>query len=277
VTWRPNRWGAAVLGLLLMPSGFLYVARWRVALLYVVAAITLATTALCVRAVWMVPFIGTALALSSSAHSYVLAARYDRQHRPWYSHWYSIVAVFGGAFAAVVVTRMYFVEPFRSPSGSMEPTIHVGATMLVTKIGFGTRQAYGLTIATGRPSTELHRGELVVFVSPRDPSVVFVKRIVGLPGDKVAYSNKRLSINGKAAWASQRPIDDVHLEVVEALDGATFRTAIDGARPAEDFELKVEDGTYFVLGDNRDASFDSRGFGSVRETLLIGRVKYLLQ
>jgi len=189
----------------------------------------------------------------------------------------------------VLLLRSFLVEPFRIPSGSMMPTLLVGDFILVNKFAYGLRWPVLNTkfFELGEPQ----RGDVVVFRFPEDPSVDYIKRVVGVPGDEIAYRNKTLYINGVPA--PQAPVGtytgigsgvgmtgvDVRLET---LDGVEHRVLVDPRKP--DFQcrpvsydlayggtLKVPEGSYFVMGDNRDNSNDGRCWGFVPDGNLVGK------
>jgi len=181
-------------------------------------------------------------------------------------------------FVIVLLLRSFLVEPFRIPSGSMIPTLLVGDFILVNKYTYGLRVPVLNTkfIPIGSP----RRGDVVVFRYPEDPSTPFIKRIVGLPGDTIAYRNKRVSVNG-APLAYESLGDFVGMKSAAVHTGAELHTEALGETrhqilvtpqaPTFDGEYRVPDGHYFVLGDNRDNSRDSRYWGFVPDANLIGR------
>ena len=176
----------------------------------------------------------------------------------------------------VLVVRSFIVEPFRIPSGSMLPTLEAGDFILVNKFGYGLRLPviHDLIVPLGDPGL----GDVVVFRYPVDPGQDYIKRIVGLPGDTIAYSGKRLSINGEPVpierlgeWGPdaafnlfrERLGDDWH-EMIEHRDstGRGFRFTVPAAH-------------YFVMGDNRDRSSDSRFWGPVPRDHLVGEAFFI--
>lgn len=178
----------------------------------------------------------------------------------------------------VLILRSFLFEPFRIPSGSMLPTLLVGDFILVSKSSYGVRLPVinRKILDTGKPE----RGDVAVFRYPKDPSLDYIKRIVGLPGDKIGYVNKKLSINGvPISLGEPKPYlapgdtkpDGAQLRLTEKFDEvghdiliAPYRTGVGG-------EITVPQGHYFVMGDNRDNSNDSRSWGFVPEENLVGK------
>ncbi len=202
--------------------------------------------------------------------------------RPWpveLSH------AFFPVFLIVLVFRSFFFEPFRIPSGSMLPTLEIGDFILVKKFSYGLRLPM-LRLKfweTGEPG----RGDVVVFRFPSDPSQNYIKRLVGLPGDYVAYEDSRLFINGDEIEAVN--FDPGEGNYSASLDGSSgwsyARESLDGvehqillhkgAHAYFDGEWKVPDGHYFMVGDNRDNSNDSRLWGFVPQANLVGRAGWI--
>lgn len=179
----------------------------------------------------------------------------------------------------VFVLRSFIVEPFRIPSGSMLPSLHIGDFILVSKFSYGTRlPVINKKVAdTGLPQ----RGDVVVFRFPRDESINYIKRVVGLPGDRIVYEGKKLYVNGQlmpqqeaGAYTVQQD-GEVMYEAsrhTEKLDAVTHDILLSpradqGPLPS----YTVPAGHYFVMGDNRDHSNDSRYWGSVPEENLVGK------
>ncbi|RKZ35081.1 MAG: signal peptidase I [Gammaproteobacteria bacterium] len=181
-------------------------------------------------------------------------------------------------FLIVLLLRSFLVEPFRIPSGSMMPTLLIGDFILVNKYTYGIRLPImdKKIIEIGRPE----RGDVVVFRFPEDPTIPFIKRIVGLPGDRISYYNKTLYINGEPApqekmgtytgYGSGSNMTGTSLRA-EYLDDAPHVMLVQGGQPGVEGEIVVPEENYFVLGDNRDNSRDSRYWGTVPDDHLIGR------
>lgn len=182
----------------------------------------------------------------------------------------------------VFVLRSFIAEPFRIPSGSMLPTLHIGDFILVNKFSYGLRLPilHEKVIDVGDPQ----RGDVVVFRYPRDEQTNFIKRLIGLPGDRIEYRNKRLTINGTL-------VDVEHLGQFSGLDagepglladmleeylqGEQHKILWDEGGFNAMFEFTVPPGEYFVMGDNRDHSNDSRYWGFVEDRLLVGKAFFI--
>ena len=172
----------------------------------------------------------------------------------------------------VLLLRGFVAEPFRIPSGSMLPTLESGDFILVNKFAYGIRPPVWNRKIIDIADPE--RGDVIVFRYPENPSIDYIKRVVGVPGDKIAYYNKVLYINGKRI--EQEPLG-VYQEgfpnlkrFKERLDDAEHDILINVMYPAGDFVETVPENSYFVLGDNRDNSRDSRFWGFVPDENLVG-------
>lgn len=179
---------------------------------------------------------------------------------------------------AVLLLRSFLVEPFRIPSNSMMPTLLTGDFILVNKYAYGIRLPVlnSKVVEMGEPE----RGDVVVFRYPKDTSVDYIKRVVGLPGDRVGYYNKIIYINGEPV--GQVPAG-VYIGVGSgiSMSGASERQEQLGRvlhdilvmprTPGLEGEYVVGENEYFVMGDNRDNSNDSRYWGPVPESNLVGK------
>jgi len=182
----------------------------------------------------------------------------------------------------VFILRSFIVEPFRIPSGSMLPTLHLGDFILVNKAAYGLRLpiVYKKVIPTGSPD----RGDVMVFRFPENPKINFIKRVVGLPGDHVRVVGRALYINdqkieqtlldGNHQTNDRRPyISNRYLEELDEVNHDILLRR--GGRGSKGFDGVVPEGHYFVLGDNRDNSRDSRYWGFVPEENLVGRAFFI--
>jgi len=170
----------------------------------------------------------------------------------------------------VLVIRSFVFEPFRIPSGSMMPTLLEGDFIFVKKYSYGLRLPVTETkvIETGSPE----RGDVIVFRLPSDPSINYIKRVIGLPGDTVVYERHRLTINGEKVDLTRG--EDASWDVplfVEDLDGRVHDILVTNPEySTRDNTYRVPEGHYFVMGDNRDRSKDSRFIGAIPEEFLVG-------
>jgi signal peptidase I len=191
---------------------------------------------------------------------------------------------FGRSFFPVILLvlllRSFLAEPFRIPSGSMIPTLLIGDFILVNKFAYGLRDPvfHHKFVKLGEPK----RGDVVVFRYPLDPSKDFIKRVIGLPGDHIAYRDKQLTVNGEAmpltadgVYTAGGSMPGVVYRFQEELGPVKHRVLVNPARPAEDFEFEVPEGQYFMMGDNRDGSDDSRRWGTVPEGNLVGKAFFI--
>ncbi len=229
---------------------------------------------------------------------YVLGARRKEKSEPW---WVEYSKSFFPVILAVFLLRSFLVEPFKIPSGSMIPTLHVGDFILVNKFTYGIR----LPIISQK-IVELNnpqRGDVMVFHYPENPSIDYIKRVVALPGDVVSYRDKELLINGvKQEQKSEGQYNyvDNGLSFVnsnrytENLNGHAHEILINPDVPVlhmgsvAEFPMRdqcsysfnevrctVPAGHYFTLGDNRDNSRDSRYWGFVPDKMIVGKAFFV--
>jgi signal peptidase I len=214
--------------------------------------------------------------------------------QPW---WVEYSISFFPVILIVFFLRSFLVEPFKIPSSSMVPTLLVGDFILVNKFTYGIRipVANRKVIEVGSPG----RGDVMVFRYPEDPSLDYIKRVVGLPGDRIEYRGKRLSVNGTPV--PTRQIDDYlsrermqfSRRYVETLDGSEHEILLEedsltALMPSRAFPhsgncnynmnglaCTVPPGHYFMMGDNRDNSSDSRVWGFVPDENIVGRAFFI--
>ncbi len=169
----------------------------------------------------------------------------------------------------VLIIRSFVFEPFRIPSGSMEPTLESGDFIFVKKYAYGLRLPVSESkiLDTGSPK----RGDVVVFRLPADPSIHYIKRVVGLPGDVIEYVGHRLSVNGQPMRVEPPVGTGIAVHEEQLFDRLhKIKILVPGGR--ENGRYVVPDGHYFMMGDNRDNSTDSRfpEVGPVPEANLVG-------
>lgn len=232
-------------------------------------------------------------------HLFLAKARADQAKLP-------ILVDYSKSFFPVIlivfVLRSFLVEPFKIPSGSMLPTLLIGDFILVNKFEYGIRLPVinKKVIELGTPKN----GDVMVFRYPNDPSLDYIKRVVGIPGDVVEYVDKKLTINGKPIQSVREGKYEYTAQGLNFIQGATWREQlgehshiamtqadmppvivhqVEGNFPSRDncsyndngFKCTVPAGHYFMLGDNRDASNDSRYWGFVPEQNIVGRAFFI--
>lgn len=227
----------------------------------------------------------------------VETARQEILRQPWWLDWTA------GLFPVILVVfllRSFLVEPFKIPSGSMVPTLLVGDLILVNKFHYGIR----LPVINKKiiSNHDVARGDVMVFRFPEDPSVDYIKRVAAIPGDEVSYINQKLYVNGQPVPVESKPDyydedsmvyrqhftetfgQQPHNILVNTQRTAVFRPdRRDGPFPYQDnckytFEgvtCKVPAGHYFMLGDNRDNSRDSRFWGFVPDENIVGKAFFV--
>jgi signal peptidase I len=222
------------------------------------------------------------------------AVRATLLRQPWWLEW---TAGLFGVIAVVFLLRSFIAEPFRVPSGSMLPTIVEGDLILVNKFIYGTRLPVVNTKLWGNKTPQ--RGEIMVFHLPKEPSIDYIKRVVGLPGDTISYQNKRLSINGQLLGKEPQPeyLEEQSMRYAKQYEEKTgevthkilnyeqYPSYVSGvenfpnkdncAYSNEGVTCKVPEGHYFMMGDNRDNSMDSRFWGFVPEANIVGKAFFV--
>lgn len=189
-------------------------------------------------------------------------------------HWlHDIACSFFPILLIVIALRSFVVEPFRIPSGSMMPTLEIGDFILVNKYTYGLRFPVSNTeiLELGSP----HAGDIAVFRYPNNPKQDFIKRIIGTPGDLVEYRNKKLYINGRRVPQTYRgdyKKSAIALRTMrETLNNNDYDTLVYPDAYTPPGRWRVPYGHYFVVGDNRDNSNDSRVWGFVPRENLVGK------
>jgi len=174
----------------------------------------------------------------------------------------------------VLILRSFLIEPFKIPSGSMIPTLQVGDYILVNKFAYGIRLP---VIGTEVFPIDLpERGDVMVFKYPENPRINYIKRVIGLPGDQIHYENKQLYINGelvprslKAQLPPMMPQKEIYNEVLGGVEHDIQMYLNKTANYPDTWTLG--EGEYFMMGDNRDNSRDSRSWGIVPEANIVGK------
>ena len=249
--------------------------------------------------IWLLDhFVLQARRMAKNSGAELAAASTSKTSEPW---WVEYAKSFFPVILAVFLLRSFLVEPFKIPSGSMIPTLQVGDFILVNKFTYGIRlPIIGLKIIEINTP---QRGDVMVFHYPENPSVDYIKRIVGLPGDIITYRNKQILLNGVAQELKNEGeynyVDNglsfIHTNrYTEHLSGTSYSILQNPETPGfhassvAEFPLReqcsytqdevrctVPAGHYFSMGDNRDNSRDSRYWGFVPEKMVVGKAFFI--
>ncbi len=299
MTNRPKGWLAALLGFFVPPLGFLYVGQWKWAVGVAVTIFLLAgfLFAFGGSQEGLTLLVQLVFACSVSRIAYLQAGRFavDRL-RPGYSRWYGLWFTLLLFVSLLLAFRAFLYEPFRVPSGSMQPTLKPESKFIAQKWGYGNYAAFGIRLMRAPVSQSIERGDILVIEFPPNRKLHYIERIIGLPGDKIEYRNKALFINGQET--SRRPMADYleesamryYNQYLEKLNNKEYAVLLDKDRPSviqlsERFayfencsydtdvvSCVVPAGHYYALGDNRDNSFDSRYWGFVPRDHMVGKL-----
>lgn len=208
---------------------------------------------------------------SSGAAAGMSGQAAEDKHEPKEPYLVDLSRSFFPVLAIVLVLRSFLVEPFQIPSGSMLPTLKVGDFILVNKFAYGLRlPVAGTKIAEiGNPE----RGDVMVFKYPKDGETNYIKRVIGLPGDTVTYREHTLYINGDAVptdFVATLPPVQLFEENLGGVQHQILKNFGPG-NPGGEGQWTIPEHEYFVMGDNRDNSNDSRYWGTVPDDLVVGK------
>lgn len=272
----PNKWFAAFLGFFLQPFAFLYLSKIKWFFIYLVLAFLIGGLDYYLDMKLGYSGVVIFLALVSAIHAFKLAkVTQFSSNRHWYNRWWGILLIPIAFISFAFSIRAFLYEPFHAPSTSMSPTLNVDDHILVSKWGYGNYESYGITLYKTKIDEKLKpkRGEIFIFYPPHDRRH-FIKRIIGLPGDTIQFSNRQLIINGE----NVKTESESKLQYQEYLGGHSYTVQYrDGAynssiKKLHEFTISVPSDSYFVMGDNRDNSLDSRAWGFVPAENIVGKM-----
>ena len=306
-TWKPKGWLAVIIGFVLQPFVFLYVNRPRLFWLY--SFIATVVLVLSMKSMGNIndedysPSYYWFVAVMCVAHGYWCTRNYDvSRARAWYAGGFAVIGIVFSVFVAISLVRAIFIEPYQIPAASMNPLLQVGDHILVKKFGYGNYRTFGIGLFKTEPSNLPKRGEVFVFQHPQEPHIDYVKRIIGMPGDTIIFKWQTLYIQRACDNGDCKPPEKVQQsdtgitvendwgvtvnELEETLGGETYRVLVNHKLPSltSHFYTQVGQpvgqwvvpaGHYFVLGDNRDNSRDSRFWGFVPQQYILGKVVYI--
>ncbi|MGF1726129.1 signal peptidase I [Photobacterium nomapromontoriensis] len=287
--WKPKGWLAIILGIITQQFVFLYVNKARYFGVY--SVLMIAIMIIDVNYYWV-------LFILCPVHAYIAARRYkSSENRLWYARWWMPLLANFSILSIIFVSRVFIIDYYSIPSSAMAPSLNEGEYIVIDKRGFGNYRFAGVQFGKSESKVEPERGEIIAFQYPKNPQIDFVQRIIGLPGDTIVYKNKKLvvipSCEGKTDLCSDpiiekveiKPYDKYSVVYEESIDKNKYNILNNKNRRDQMHRYyqqnenptgvwKVPAGQYFVMGDNRDNSLDSRYFGFVPKGYIIGTVAY---
>lgn len=306
--WKPKGWLAITLGLVTQPFVFLYVNKINLFIFYLILTIAVGILDLKLHSIpeiskWLEGInLSWLIILICPVHAFIVVRNYDNSlKRSWYANWWVTTLCFMSMFFSVALVRVFYFEPFKMSAASMSPTINSEDQLIVSKNGFGNYRYLGLEIAETVPSVKPTHGDIIVFRHPTKKAD-WVKRVIGLPGDTILYKNKTIYLKKTCVNNSNSCPDFSLIEkkeknnlmvnqgtnviYEESIDNITYNILINSKRidsvshyfkqaNRKVGEWVVPDGQYFVMGDSRDDSFDSRYLGFIPQSNIIGKVVYI--
>lgn len=275
-TWKPKILIVFLLSILGMgiPFSMLYVGRLKLAVIYFITVVFLLIISFWFWDINPSLIFSIATILGGLHAVWIIKINYDFLPRPWYSHWYGIIIIGMLIIVPILLMRIFFIEPFRISSGSMKPIFPIGSYIFTKKWGYGNYKLFNIPIYKTASTKKIARGDIIVFSHPVDSRITYVKRVIGLPNDKVEYKNKQLWINNilvkKEKQASNEEIE-IYKEFISK-NVSYYINLYRSPRLTHDKIIAIiPENNYYVLGDNRDNSSDSRVWGFVPKENIIGK------
>ncbi len=277
VNSKPNKWIAGLLGFFITPLGFLYISKPLIA-----AAVMFFSFFMGFVSFAYLPIRSGLILWVFALLFHIVMAIYlfnqvnNSNNRAWYSRWYGLLLVFLIVVIPVAYVRIFTFGFYNIPSSSMAPTLLEGDSIIVSKKGCGNYKVFGKKIADIVPNDgcSLKRADVIVFEYPKDMEVDYIKRVIGLPGDTVAYQDGKLYINNKIVEHKLLFNGFSEILIEEKLGNKTYHIQHRNRASIKDGFWKVPKNQYFVLGDDRNNSADSRMWGYVPQENIIGKLYY---
>jgi signal peptidase I len=267
----PNTWFVGFLAFLSPPLSFLYISEKRWALTYIPLLLLVGLSDFYLDKYFAISGLGLALSPVAIVHSISLIKNINENRNIGiFNKWWGVLSIPLLFFLSIFLGRSFIIEPFQMPSGSMVPTLNVGNHILVYKPGYGFYGTMGVNVyVSDEPTKRPRSGEIFAFYPPHNQGI-FVKRIIGIPGDEVQILGSALTVNGdlishdatNSTNIFNETLGDEKYQIQYAFAPKTDRA----------YSVVVPKDSYFVMGDNRNNSSDSRHWGMVPEENIIGKV-----
>ena len=277
IKWKPENWVSLLLAVLVGPFAFLYANSaklfWCFTIILVVA---IGAYYYGLIAMPVFQFFSPVLCFIGVLAFLVIREK-PAAYRQWYSKWWW--ALFILLVVLSTLFRVFFYEFFLIPSSSMSPSLSIGDRIVVHKRGYGSYSAYGVMIKESLPSDslQLERGRVYAF-KKQGSDAIYVKRLIGLPGDQVEIIGSKLYLNSQAVAKSEVSSNSSEAIYEEKLDKISYKIKVMNTLSRNrNYSFNVPDGQYFLLGDNRDNSADSRHFGAISKDRFFGHVVHVIK
>ena len=275
VDWKPRNWLSLLLSILVGPFVFLYANSPKLfwGFITVIIAFGIVNYSLGIFSGVLVQLISIVICFVGVCF-FVIKNSKPVGVRKWYSKfWWALFIIF---IVLIFTIRSFFIEPFRIPAASMSPSLESGDIVITNKFCYGSYGTFGITVNDSTPCEfiKLKRGHIYAFKLPRSQAT-YLKRLVGLPGDQIEIKDSQLYLNGRSVerqLVSSNDGGEIYEELLGEISYQIKKRKSFSRR--KDFSVTVPQGQYFLLGDNRDRSADSRSFGSLSKDSFVGRVVY---
>lgn len=285
--WKPKLWIAILVGVFFNAFALLYVNRPRLFWIYFILTYAVAILQLvfsnCIAEIVAMEFISLSLVFSiiCPVHAALLTKTYDiSSKRGWYSKLWILPASYTVIFVSIFCFRSFLYEPFSIPAASMAPNYNKGDLIVVKKFWFGRYGTFGFDFLNPGVSHNdlMQRGKVYVFYPP-DKDVAFIMRLIGLPGDEISFDADGISLNGEKLLTSfSKNNGNGFVEYKEMIGETSYSISrFVVKRLSKSGIYVVPEGHYFMLGDSRDNSLDSRFWGAVDSKSIVGEVVYVFQ
>ena len=274
--WKPKIWVGILLGVILQSFTFLYLNKPK--LFFAYFFLTLLMGIIEIKYGLYVSFI---FSIICPMHAYIVTKKYDSSNiRKWYSRWWGIPSILLAGFTIILLVRSFFYEPFSIPSASMVPSINVGDHIIAKKFGYGNYSSFGINLYKSKLSNDIKmtRGKIYLVYPPKITDTPWLERLIAKSGDTVKINGTSVFVNG-AELPTKLLSENESFSIFEETSGnltyKIMRSNINSLQ--KDINIVVPSNSYFFLGDNRDNSNDSRFWGAVSGSNIVGEIAIIFE